>query len=93
MASTPPGSSVVSFGNFTLDLHTGELFGAGSPAVLPRQPFQLLATLLARRGDLVTREELRHELWPSDTFVDFEPSLNAAMRRFGQLVEELDELV
>jgi Tol biopolymer transport system component/DNA-binding winged helix-turn-helix (wHTH) protein len=81
MASIPPGSSVVSFGNFTLDLRTGELFSAGPPAVLPHQPFRLLAALIARRGDLVTRDELRRELWPSDTFVDFEPSLNAAVRR------------
>src|SRR5574341_1614265 len=80
MASTTPGSSV-SFGQFTLDLQTGELFGAGASTVLPHQPFRLLVALITRRGELVTRADLRRELWPSDTFVDFEPGLNAAVRR------------
>jgi Tol biopolymer transport system component/DNA-binding winged helix-turn-helix (wHTH) protein len=81
MATLTPGSSSVSFGQFTLDLRTGELFGTGPPTVLPHQPFRLLVTLITRRGELVTRDELRRELWPSDTFVDFEPGLNAAVRR------------
>ena len=92
MASTiAPGSQVVSFGGFTLDLRTGELFAAGHPTVLPSQPFRLLATLIERRGELVTRDELRRVLWPSDTFVDFEPSLNAAMRRLRDVLGDSAE--
>ena len=53
--------------------------------------FQLLATLIAHRGDLVTRDQLRHELWPDDTFVDFEPSLNAAMRRLRDVLGDSAE--
>jgi Tol biopolymer transport system component/DNA-binding winged helix-turn-helix (wHTH) protein len=81
MASTTPGSQWVSFGQFTLDLQTGELFGGASPTLLPHQPFRLLVTLITHRGELVTRAELHRELWSSDTFVDFEPGLNAAVRR------------
>ena len=62
------------------------LFGPATHSVLPQQLFQLLATLIARRGALVTRNELRHELWPNDTFVDFEPSLNAAIRRLRDVL-------
>lgn len=86
MATTGEGTVVVSFGEFRLDLRTGELFGAGTHAVLPQQLFQLLATLVSRRGALVTREELRRQLWPDDTFVDFEPSLNAAVRRLRDVL-------
>lgn len=86
MATNGAGTAVVSFGEFTLDLRAGELFGAGTHTVLPQQLFQLLATLVARRGALVTRDDLRHQLWPDDTFVDFEPSLNAAVRRLREVL-------
>ena len=48
---------------------------------LQEQPFQILQLLLARAGEVVTREELRDRLWPNGTFVDFEHSLNAAVKR------------
>ncbi len=91
MSSNADGSGVVSFGDFALDLRTGELFGPATHSVLPQQLFQLLATLIARRGALVTRNELRHELWPNDTFVDFEPSLNAAVRRLRDVLGDSAE--
>ena len=72
---------VVRFGAFELDVRTGELRKNGSQTSLPEQPFQVLKTLLERRGELVTRAELRHRLWSADTFVDFEHGLNAAVRR------------
>jgi len=76
-----PLEGPVRFGAFQLDLRTGELRKAGARINLSDQPFQLLKALLARPGDLVTREELRQRLWPAETFVDFEHGLNAAVRR------------
>ena len=69
------------FGVFELDLRAGELRRNGMKVKLQEQPFQVLAQLLERPGDVVTRDELRNRLWPADTFVDFDHSLNAAIRR------------
>jgi DNA-binding winged helix-turn-helix (wHTH) protein len=68
-------------GVFELDLHSGELRRNGLKVKLQEQPFQILAFLLQHPGEVVTREELRRRLWPADTFVDFEHSLNAAIKR------------
>jgi DNA-binding winged helix-turn-helix (wHTH) protein len=72
---------VIRFGVFELDLHSGELRKAGVRLSLPAQSFHVLALLLERSGDLVTREELRERLWPTGTFVDFEHGLNAVVNR------------
>src|SRR3954464_16075189 len=69
------------FGVFELDLRAGELRRSGLKVKLQEQPFQVLAELLERPGQVVTREELRNRLWPADTYVDFDHSLNAAIRR------------
>lgn len=74
-------SSPLRFGAFELDLHTGELRRNGFKQRLPEQPLQILVMLLERSGEIVTRDELKHRLWSSDTFVDFEHSLNAAVKR------------
>ena len=58
-----------------------ELMKGGARIRLQEQPFQILRLLLARRGGVVTREEIRDRLWPNGTFVDFEHSLNAAVKR------------
>src|SRR4051812_39188081 len=71
----------VRFGPFEADLQTGELWKSGSRLRLQEQPFQVLAMLLARKGELVTREELRLKLWPTDTFVDFDHGLNTAINK------------
>jgi eukaryotic-like serine/threonine-protein kinase len=71
----------VRFGVFELDLDSGELRKAGSRIALQDQPFRILVRLLDRPGRIVTREDLRQELWPADTFVDFEHGLNAAVKR------------
>jgi DNA-binding response OmpR family regulator len=60
------------FGQFELDLSTGELRKNGLRKHIQDQPLRILGALLERAGELVTREELRERLWPSDTFVDFE---------------------
>jgi len=74
-------SNMIRFGVFEANLDTGELRRNGARVKLQDQPFQLLALLLARPGEIVTREELRAQLWSDDTFVDFDHGLNAAVRR------------
>jgi cholera toxin transcriptional activator len=69
------------FGFFEVDLTAGELRKGGMKMRLQGQPFQVLALLLERAGEVVTREELQKELWPSDTFVDFDHSLNTAINK------------
>jgi DNA-binding winged helix-turn-helix (wHTH) protein/Tol biopolymer transport system component len=74
------GRPIVRFGLYEVDLQTGELRRNGQKVRLQEQPFQVLAMLLEKPG-VVTREELRARLWPSDTFVDFDHGLNAAVKR------------
>src|SRR5882724_278822 len=81
-------SSIVRFGNFEVNFQTGELRHRGQKIKLQEQPFQVLAALLERSGELVTREELRNKLWPADTFVDFDHSLNAAIKRLRDALGE-----
>lgn len=69
------------FDSYELDVPVGELRRGGERIRLQRQPFEILAMMLERPGGLVTREELVQRLWPQGTFVDFEHSLNAAVRR------------
>ena len=75
-----PGEPI-RFGLFEFDPRSGELRKQGLKIRLQGQPVEILSMLLARPGELVTREELQKKLWPEDTFVDFDPSLNAAMKR------------
>ena len=86
--SVNSSSSIVRFGTFELDLQTGELRHAGQKVKLQEQPFQVLAALLEYPGKIVTREELRSKLWPEDTFVDFDHSLNAAIKRLRDALGE-----
>jgi eukaryotic-like serine/threonine-protein kinase len=81
----------VRFGKFELDLRTRELRNNGQKLTLQEQPFQILAALLERHGQLVTRDELTKRLWPSDTFVDFEHSLNKAVNRLREALEDSAE--
>ncbi|SPF47409.1 Lysine decarboxylase transcriptional regulator, CadC [Candidatus Sulfotelmatobacter kueseliae] len=74
-------SRVARFGVFELDLNAGELRKSGVKLRLQGQPFQVLTLLLERAGNVVTREELQQQLWPSDTFVDFDHSLNTAIKK------------
>jgi DNA-binding winged helix-turn-helix (wHTH) protein len=74
-------SRIARFGVFELDLSAGELRKSGVKMRLQGQPFQVLALLLEHSGEVVTREELQQKLWPSDTFVDFDHSLNTAINK------------
>src|SRR5262245_40798912 len=69
------------FGSFELDLRSRDLRNGSTRMRLQEQPFEILRLMLERAGDVVTREELRQRLWPDGTFVDFEHSLNAAIKR------------
>ena len=71
----------VRFGTFEVDLEGRRLLKRGMPVTLREQSFQVLAALMERPGEIVTREELRRRLWTSDTFVDFEVALNSAVSR------------
>jgi len=81
MAVPHNNGSIARFGVFELDLHAGELRKSGVKLRLQGQPLQVLAVLLERAGELVTRDEFRQKLWPSDTFVDFDHSLNTAINK------------
>jgi cholera toxin transcriptional activator len=81
MASASPADRILRFGIFEVDLAARELRKKGRRVRLQEQPFQMLALLLERPGEVVTREELRQKLWPADTFVDFDHSLNTAIKK------------
>jgi len=81
MAVPQYNKRVARFGVFELDLSAGELRKSGVKLRLQGQPYQVLALLLERAGEVVTREELQQKLWPSDTFVDFDHSLNTAINK------------
>jgi TolB-like protein/DNA-binding winged helix-turn-helix (wHTH) protein len=76
-----PTENTVRFGLFELDLRTRQLTRNGVKIRLPQQPIQVLSLLLERSGEIVTREELRRCLWPSDVFVDFDHGLNKSIQK------------
>ena len=79
-----PARRPLRFSSFELDLQSGELRKAGVLVGLQEQSFKVLAELLDRPGDLVTRDQLRQLLWPNGTFVDFEHGLNAVINRLRE---------
>ena len=78
----PP--NLVRFGVFELDLRARELRKSGLSTGLPEQSIKILALLLEKPGEVVLREEIRKKLWPHDTVVEFDHSINAAMQRLRQ---------
>ena len=79
---------VLRFGAFEVDLSSGELRHGGVKLKVQEQPFRVLAALLEQPGEVVTREQLRARLWSSDTFVDFEHSLNASIKKLRQALRD-----
>jgi len=77
-------SRVVRFGTFELELRARELHKNGLKIHLPEQSVQILAMLLERPGEVVTRDEIQAKLWPDDTIVEFDHSINAAVKRLRQ---------
>ena len=76
---------IARFGVFELDFAAGELRKNGAKLRLQEQPFRVLVLLLERTGEVVTREEIRQKLWPADTFVDFDHSLNTAVNKLREV--------
>src|SRR3954468_3042884 len=81
-------TSIIRFGPYELDVRSAELRKGGTRVRLPEQPFQILLMLLASPGNLVTREEIRGRLWPGATVVEFDQSINAAVKRLRIVLRE-----
>ena len=81
----------IHFEDFEFDFRSSELLEHGRKVKVQGQPVQILAMLLEQPGELVTRDELKNKLWPGDTFVDFEHSLNAAVKRLRQALHDSAE--
>src|SRR5438552_3610262 len=80
MAQAIADLAVARFGVFEVDFTSGELRKRGIKIPIQAQPLEILRMLIERAGEVVTRRELRERLWPADTFVDFEHSLNSSVR-------------
>src|SRR6266404_7504578 len=81
MALEARTSAILRFGVFEVDVRSGELRKQGKRIKIQEQPFHVLTVLLRHPGEVVTREELRNQNWPPDTFVDFDNSLNTAINK------------
>jgi len=84
-------SHIRRFGTFEVDLRAGELRKQGKRIRLQEQPFHVLTVLLQRPGDVVSREELRSQIWPEGTFVDFDNSLNTAVNKLREALADSAE--
>ncbi len=88
MSPFSSSQAIIRFGDFLVDLHSGELRKHGIRTKLQVQPFQVLHILLEHTGELVTREELQKRIWPADTFVDFDQGLNNAVKKLREALAD-----
>jgi TolB-like protein/DNA-binding winged helix-turn-helix (wHTH) protein/Tfp pilus assembly protein PilF len=91
MPDATQAPAVRRFGAFEVNLQSGELRKSGMRLRLSGQPFQVLAVLIQRSGEVVTREELQSLLWPADTFVDFDHGMNNAVARIREVLDDSSE--
>jgi TolB-like protein/DNA-binding winged helix-turn-helix (wHTH) protein/Tfp pilus assembly protein PilF len=91
MQDAKQAPAVRRFGAFEINLQSGELRKSGIRLRLSGQPFEVLSVLVARPGEVVTREELHSRLWPADTFVDFDHGLNNAVARIREVLDDSSE--
>src|SRR5436190_15309184 len=91
LEQTPLHAEKIRFGVFEADLRAGELRKCGIRIKLQSQPFKLLATLLNRAGEIVTREELQQQLWGSETVVNFDHSLGTAINKVREALGDSAE--
>lgn len=89
MIEASPHSQVLRFGAFELDVDSGDLRKSGRVIRLPPQPLRLLVLLVRRAGHVVSRDDIRRELWPDDTFVDFDQGVNFAVRQVREALGDL----
>src|SRR5262250_1512432 len=80
--------NLVRFSSYEVNLRAGELYREGRKIRLQTQPFHVLAMLLEHPGQVVAREDLQKKLWPGDTFVDFDHSLNTAIKKLRQALND-----
>jgi DNA-binding winged helix-turn-helix (wHTH) protein len=93
MSRTADSAAKFGFDKFELDVRSGELRTDGKPVKLQLQPFKVLAFLVARAGQVVTREEICQHVWGGETFVDYEQGLNYCIRQIrAALGEDANEL-
>ncbi len=88
MSPLSSSQAIIRFGDFLVDLHSGELRKHGIRIKLQVQPFRVLQILLKHPGDVVTREELQKSIWPADTFVDFDHGLNNAVKKLREALAD-----
>jgi DNA-binding winged helix-turn-helix (wHTH) protein len=88
MPSVSPNAEILRFEAFELNLRAGELYKNGRKIRLQALPLRILAALLETPGRVITREELREKLWSADTFVDFDHSLNTAIRKLRRALND-----
>jgi cholera toxin transcriptional activator len=81
-------SGILRFGVFEVDVAAGELRKHGARLRLQEQPFQVLVVLLENAGRVVTRDDIRQKVWPADTFVDFDHSLNTAVNKIREALSD-----
>lgn len=91
MRRTSRSNGRVRFAEFEVDLTAGEIWKNGSRVRLDGHPFRVLTVLVARPGEVVTRENLKRSLWPSDTFVDFDHGINEAVKRLREALGDSAE--
>jgi len=91
MSLATRSSEVFRFGTFEVDVRAGELRKQGVRIKLQEQPFRVLAILLKQPGGLVTRDELRFQIWRADTFVDFDNSLNTSINKLREALGDSAE--
>ena len=91
MAKSLKSAGVLRFGVFEVDLRAGELRKDGLKVRLQEQPFRVLALLLEKPGEVVTRDELREKLWSADTYVDFDKSLNTTVNKLREALRDSAE--
>jgi predicted ATPase len=88
MRARNPSPLAIRFGPFVVKLRSGELYKDGAQVRLQEQPFKILAMLLARPGEVVTRDELRARLWAKDTYVDFDHGINVSIARIREALDD-----
>ena len=91
MGETHSAHGPVRFGEFELDVRSGELRNRDIKVKLQKQPFQILEILVEHAGEIISREELRQRIWPADTFVDFDQGLSNAIKRLREALSDSAE--
>src|SRR5215470_2694075 len=91
VATSAPSSGRLRFGDFEIDLRSGEVWKHSHRVRIQDQPFQVLRVLLEHPGEIVTRDELKQTLWPADTFVAFDDGLNTAVKKIRDVLGDSAE--